>query len=79
MEQDAAERLLAKLRRFIAEDLDESEQTMFAMLLAPGISLIYDETEVVGFSMVSVQSGEFAELLEGALRRAGVQVSGIGL
>ena len=52
---------------------------MFAMLLAPGISLIYDETEVVGFSMVSVQSGEFAELLEGALRRAGVQVSGIGL
>ena len=79
MEQDPAERLVEKLRRFITEDLDEAEQALLAMLLAPGISLVYDETDVSGFTMLSTGPGELVEQLRSALRRAGVKVSGLGL
>ena len=79
MEPDPAERLVEKLRRFIAEDLDEAEQALLAMLLAPGIALVYDETDVSGFTMVSTGPGALAEQLRDALQRAGVQVSGLGL
>jgi hypothetical protein len=45
-----AERVLEKLRAFIAT-LDDDERAVLAALLAPGVASAYDEEpEVVGFS-----------------------------
>ena len=37
-EEDVAERLLEKLRRFIRDDLDERERAVMAVLVAPAIA-----------------------------------------
>jgi hypothetical protein len=79
MELDAADQLLAKLRAFIADELDEEERKLFAALIAPGVARAYDTTEVAGFDMVDWKPSALPQSLVDALRRGGVRVEGLGL
>ncbi len=50
LDEAAAERLLAKLRRFVNDDLDDVERALFAALVAPGVAEAYDVApDVTGF------------------------------
>jgi hypothetical protein len=77
MDDDAATRLVAKIRDFVADNLSEEERVLFAALLAPGVAQAYNETDVAGFAMVDWSSGEFPDALGRALRQAHVRVTGL--
>lgn len=77
MGEDAATRLLAKIRDFVANDLDDEERELFAALLAPGVAQAYDETEVAGFAATDWSDKPFPETLGRALRDAGIRVVGL--
>jgi hypothetical protein len=88
---EVANGLIAKLRAFVSTELDDQENEMFACLLAPGVSLAYDEAEgplaaeVVGFSMSGTTDAEdvqwrpdaLARALRGPLRDRGLRVVGL--
>lgn len=77
MEPDAATRLIAKLRTFATETLDEEERSFLALLLAPGIERAYgDADEVRGFGVEEWSGASLAEAVA-ALRAAGVRVVGL--
>jgi hypothetical protein len=73
---EAAARLLAKLRSFVAENLDEQESALLAVLLAPGVALAYPDDEVVGFA-VDWHSNALPEALATTLREGGIRVEGL--
>ena len=73
---EVAHRLLAKLRNFVVEELDEKESEMFATLLAPGVSLAYSDDDVLGFG-AEWRPGALAGSLSEALREGGVRVVGL--
>ena len=75
MDEAAVERLLAKLRRFAAEDLDEVERVVLASLLAPAIAIAYGENEVSGFGTTELVP--LPEVLVTSLRRSGLRVVGL--
>jgi len=77
--QGAAERLLDKLRRFIATELDQDERAMFATLLAPGVASAHTDEEVTAFGMTAWSTASLPDALVDALDRQGVTVSGLGL
>ena len=74
---DAAVRLLAKIREFVASELDDEERELFAALLAPGVAQAYDETEVAGFAAIDWSDKPFPEALGKALRDARIRVTGL--
>ena len=76
---DAAVRLIEKIRAFIARDLDDEERELFAALLAPGVAQAYDESEVAGFAAVDWSDKPFPEALGNALRDARIRVTGLEL
>lgn len=47
-EQERARRLLEKVRAF-ADDLDDDERELFAVLIGPGVEALTDTDEVSGF------------------------------
>ena len=69
------ERLLVKLRRFVADDLDADERAALAALLAPGVAAAYASTEVTGFGATDLPP--LHELLADALGRSGIRVIGL--
>jgi hypothetical protein len=71
----AVERLLEKLRRFVADELDEQERVVLAALLAPGVAMAYGETEVTGFGTTAL--APLPELLVEGLRSSGIRVVGL--
>ena len=79
----AAERLLSKIRRFVAEELDDEEAALFAALVAPGVARAYEtetESDVVGFaggSDVDWRPGALPESLAEAVRAGGIRVEGL--
>ena len=73
-----AERLLAKLREFIAEELDAEERALLATLLAPGIASAH-APDVVGFGLAAWTPAALPDALTEALERGGVRVEGLGL
>jgi hypothetical protein len=75
MDADVVERLLVKLRRFLADELDEDERVALAALLAPGVAAAYGESEVTGFGTTELTP--LSELLARVLRRSGVRVVGL--
>jgi hypothetical protein len=77
----ATERLLDKLRYFIAEDLDDEERAAFAVLLAHGVAALYGDraSDVQGYDMEATAEAGFLDELVRALRTAGVRVTGLGL
>lgn len=76
---DAAERLLAKVRRFVAQDLDADERAMFAALLAPAVARVWaiDEVQGYGHELSSWSPDALPEALRDALRRGGVRLEGL--
>ena len=75
-----AERLLSKLRTFIARDLDADERALLAGLLAPGVAAAYEPaTEVQGYAVTDWSPSALPEALAGVLQRNGVKVEGLGL
>lgn len=71
----AAERLLEKLREFVA-GLDDDERVLFAALLAPGVAQAYldEEAEVAGFGMTDWQPGRLPEALVESIRTRGLRI-----
>ena len=76
----AAQRLLAKIRTFVAEELDDDEAALFAALVAPGVARAYqDDGEVQGFSSdVDWRPGALPDSLAEAVRDGGIRVEGLG-
>jgi len=77
MENNTAAAMLAKVRDFVARDLNEEERQLFAALLAPGVALASEESEVGGFAMVDWPADNFPDALGRALRQAGISVTGL--
>jgi len=77
MGDEAAERLLAKLRVFVAEQLDEEERALFAALVAPGVARAYGEPEVEGFGVAGWSLSALPSSLVRALQDQGVRVVGL--
>jgi hypothetical protein len=69
------ERLLAKLRRFVADDLDAEERVVLGALLAPGVAAAYGAAEVSGFGTTDLTP--LPALLADALARSGIRVVGL--
>ena len=78
MHATAAERLLEKVRQFIAEDLDDEERALFATLIAPGVARAYSD-EVESFGTSGWSPADLPDSLVNALRESGVRVEGLGL
>ena len=87
-QREAADRLLAKIRTFVAEQLDEQEAVLFAALVAPGVASAYDDGEVVGFSGdgsgpdqgggdVDWDPDALPAALAAAVRDAGIRIEGL--
>lgn len=78
MEPDAAYDLLAKVRRFVTEELDETERAMFAALVAPAIARIWEEKEEVeAYQLQTWSPAALPDALRSALREGGVRVVGL--
>jgi hypothetical protein len=73
---DAADRLLAKLRAF-ADGLEPAERALLAALLAPGISKAHDDDEVEGFGLVEWTPSRLPAALADAVRRADIRIEGL--
>jgi hypothetical protein len=73
----AAQSLLAKVRAFVAE-LTEEEASLFAALIAPGVSMAYasdgDVDEVSGFVW---RPGALPQSLARTLVEGGIRVEGL--
>ena len=77
MDGDAADRLLAKLRRFVAQDLDPDERAMFAALVAPAVARVWAGDEVEGFGMGDWSPEALPDALREALRGQNIRIEGL--
>lgn len=77
MGEEAAARLLEKLRVFVAEQLDEEERALFAALVAPGVARAYGEPEVEGFGVAGWSLSTLPASLVRALQDQDVRVVGL--
>ena len=75
MDAEVVERLLARLRQLVVNELDEQERVVLAALLAPGVAAAYRATEVTGFGTTDLPP--LSHVLAEALERAGIRVVGI--
>jgi len=75
VDAEAVARLLAKLRRFATDELDEEERVVLAALLAPAVRMAYSEAEVTGFGTTDL--APLPDLLADALQRSGLRVVGL--
>lgn len=76
---DVAQNMLAKLRRFMDEELQPDERQALSALLAPGIASAYkdeDEDEVTGFQVTSWLPDALPNYLSQALRLRSWHVEG---
>jgi hypothetical protein len=72
---DGATRLLAKLRSLV-ESCDAEERAVLAVLLAPGLSEVYDgDDDVRGFAMPEWQPQSLADALTAAVERRGLRAA----
>jgi hypothetical protein len=75
----AAQRMLGKLRNFVA-DLDAEERPLFAALLAPGVAQAYlvegddEAAEVAGFGMTDWAPGRLPQSLAESIRAQGMHI-----
>lgn len=78
----AADRLLAKVREFVAS-LEPEERSLFAALVGPGVALAFqpapdeDDDEVSGFEMVEWRPGRLPSSLEHAIRDKDIRIEGL--
>lgn len=74
---DAADRLLAKLRRLAAE-LDPEERVLLGVWLAPLVAQATEGEDVEGFAFSKVGDAALADRLHDAIRRSGVRLVDLG-
>jgi hypothetical protein len=73
---EATDRLLEKLRTFVAE-LDADERQLFAALVGPGVALAYrDADDVVGFG-TGWEPHQLPDHLAALVRDSGIRVVGL--
>ena len=77
--ETAADRLLRKLRQFIAEQLDADERELFATLLAPGVAAAHADHDAVGVGMIGWAPARLPQALTDTLRHGGVRIEGLDL
>ncbi len=78
-DSSAARRLLAKIRAFVTDQLDDREAALFAALVAPGVARAYQDDDVEGFgSNVDWRPGALPDSLAEAVRDGGIRVEGLG-
>ena len=78
--ESAADRLLQKLRTFVADQppllgvelIGDEERRLFATLLAPGVATAHADHDVVGFGMVNWTLPSLPAALTERLQAAGV-------
>jgi len=76
--REAADRLLGKVRSFVADQLDEEEAALFAALVAPGIARAYVDEDVAGFDAeVDWRPTTLPDALAEAVRDGGIRVEGL--
>jgi len=77
-DQDAslAAELLAKVRGFVAS-LDEDERSMFAALIAPGISGAYLQSDVEGFALLDWDAQALPQALADVIRTHDIRIQGL--
>jgi hypothetical protein len=68
-----ADRLLSKIRKFVAEELDDEEAALFAALVAPGVARAYETDEVDA----DWRPGALPESLAEAVRAGGIRIEGL--
>jgi hypothetical protein len=74
----AARSLLAKIRTFVADELNDDEAALFAALVAPAVARAYED-DVEGFgSDVDWHPGALPDSLAEAVREGGIRVEGLG-
>ncbi|MFA5565540.1 MAG: hypothetical protein WC184_07335 [Acidimicrobiia bacterium] len=76
---DAAQNMLAKLRRFMDEELQPDERQALSALLAPGIASVYkdpEDDEVTGFQVTSWLPEALPNYLSQAVRVRSWHVEG---
>lgn len=71
-----ADRLLAKLRALVNDDLDPEERSLFAALIAPGIEQAYQDHEVEGFG-IEWTSRRLPDALSDAVRDRDIHIVGL--
>jgi hypothetical protein len=76
MDATAADRLLDKLRRFAADELDSTERELLGALLAPGLELAYEDVEVEGFGLVWTHR-QLPTSLAKAVRERHIEIVGL--
>jgi hypothetical protein len=76
MDPKSAEKLLEKVRAFVA-GLPEEERALFAALIAPGIAQAYVEDEVAGFAMTEWSATRLPAVLAEAIQRSRIRVLGL--
>ena len=74
-EEQAAERLLDKLRTFI-QGLDPDERLALAALIGPGIALAYRDDDVEGFAQ-SWEPSQLPEHLATMIRAKNLRIEGL--
>jgi hypothetical protein len=74
----AADRLLSKIRTFVADELTEQEAALFAALVAPGVACAYEDSGAAA-SGSDVESFPRAlpDSLAEAVRDRGTRVEGL--
>ena len=77
--ESAADRLLQKLRTFVADQLDAEERLLFATLLAPGVAAAHADHDVVGFGMINWTPPSLPNALAESLQAGAVRVEGLDL
>jgi hypothetical protein len=69
---------LAKIRTFVAEQLDDDEAALFAALVAPAVAQAYQVDDESGVaSDVDWRPNALPESLAAAVREGGVRVEGL--
>jgi len=73
---DAAERLLEKVRAFVRDQLSDEERALFAVLLAPGVAEANGASDVSGFAVgdSNWEPTPLPEYLAKAVRDSHIQI-----
>jgi hypothetical protein len=74
---ETAEQMLAKVRAFMARELDDDERALFIALLAPGVAQAYADREMETFGLVEWLPDRLPLALVDAIRNSGIRVQGL--
>jgi hypothetical protein len=74
VDEQAAERLLEKVRAFIHDELTPEERALFAVLLAPGVAEANGSSDVSGFAADVWEPAPLPDHLARMVRASGMRI-----